>query len=167
MEEWRTVAEFPDYEVSTLGRLRSLKSGEAKILSGTIGTHGYTAFILRKADNPKPYRRTLHRLMAVAFLPNPLGLSDVAHQDGDPSNRALSNLRWSTHRDNQLDMRRHGTMQDGEKCCTAKLTQEQALEIILRVRAGEKQNAIAAEYRLSKAQICRIVNGSRWKSLVA
>jgi hypothetical protein len=145
----------------------SLRAGQQELLAGSLTERGYTAFILRKPGELKPYRRLLHRLMAIAFLPNPNHLSDVAHEDGNPQNRALSNLRWSTHRDNQMDMRRHGKMQDGEKCCTARITKAQALDIILRARTGELQKSLAVEYGISPAQISRIVNGSRWKHLTA
>jgi hypothetical protein len=108
-----------------------------------------------------------HRLVALAFLPNPRHLSDVAHNDGDPSNNHVSNLRWSTHRDNQMDMRRHGTMQDGERCVTSKLTTAQALAIRARVIAEGRGSGrrIAKEYGLSFAQVSRIKNGKRWGHL--
>lgn len=111
---------------------------------------------------------TAHRLVASAFIPNPHGLTDVAHNDGNPANNRVSNLRWSTHRDNQMDMRQHGTMQDGEKCVTAKLTKEQALELRRRLLAGGRGAGVrlAAEYGLSRAQISRIKNGKRWAILL-
>lgn len=108
-----------------------------------------------------------HRLVAAAFLgepPSPLH-TDVAHNDGDPSNNHLDNLRWSTHRDNQMDMRRHGTMQDGEKCITAKITAEMAADIRERGKRRGQGVRLAREYGLSVAQISRIKNGRRWQSL--
>jgi len=178
LPRWRTVDEFPLYEVCEDGRVRSYRrksrtwrnprSGireEPVILKGTTTPHGYTAFILR-GDNGKPTRRTAHRLVALAFLENPKGLTDVAHNDGNPGNNHVSNLRWSTHRDNQLDMRAHGTMQDGEKCITAKLTGKQVEEIrATRAAAGRgSQVRLAKKYGISVAQISRIVNGTRWAS---
>ena len=44
--------------------------------------------------------KTLHRLVAMAFLPNPMSLSDVDHRDGNKSNNAVSNLRWVTNQEN-------------------------------------------------------------------
>jgi hypothetical protein len=181
MEKWRTIEGFPDYEISSEGRVRSWKRRERKwrnpcdgrrdepmILKGTIHPLGYIGFILRKEPGGKPYRRTAHRLVAIAFLPNPGGLRDVAHNDGNPANNQVDNLRWSTHRDNQMDMRRHGTMQDGEKCITAKLTPADVESIRAAIAAGGRGTSrrLAGEYGLSVAQISRIKNGHRWRGLL-
>ncbi len=114
-------------------------------------------------------RCLLHRLIALAFLgppPTP-GHTDAAHKDGNPSNNLLSNLRWATHRSNQMDMRIHGTMQDGEKCCTAKLTEADVQEIrAISQREGRGSGRrLSKRYGISPAQISRIVNRHRWKYL--
>lgn len=44
--------------------------------------------------------KSVHRLLAEAFIPNPKGLSDVDHIDGDRRNNSLSNLRWVSHGEN-------------------------------------------------------------------
>jgi len=166
MSEWRELAEFPDYDISPEGLVRSrnpFNGPEPKILSGTVTPTGYTAFILRKGK--KPCRRLLHRLLAVTFIPNPLGLTDVAHEDGNPSHNEIVNLRWSTHRDNQMDMRRHGTMQDGEKCVTCKISENDARNIQIRANRGERQISLAREYGISRSQVSRIVLGQRWAIL--
>lgn len=175
---WKVISEFPLYEISEEGQVRSYRrksrtwrnprSGVRDtpiILTGTVTPLGYTAFILRDA-NGRPHRRMAHRLAAQAFLPNPSGLPDVAHNDGNPAHNEVNNLRWATHRDNQMDMRRHGTMQDGERCCMAKLTTEQVEQI----RAAREifgrgvQRKLAAFFKVSTAQVSKIVNGHRWAS---
>ena len=50
-----------------------------------------------------PYRSGIcyvHRLVAEAFIPNPLGLKDVDHIDGNKSNSRVENLRWVSHKEN-------------------------------------------------------------------
>ena len=49
-----------------------------------------------------PYRKdcSIHRLVAEAFIPNPLGLRDVDHIDGNKSNNRVENLRWVSHKEN-------------------------------------------------------------------
>ncbi|SHM46639.1 HNH endonuclease [Pseudomonas asturiensis] len=177
---WRTVSEFPHYEICEDGRLRSYRRKarswrnpqsdirpEPVEVPGSITSKGYVAFILRKEGSTKPHRRLAHRLVALAFIPNPSGFSDVAHNDGDPGNNCVLNLRWDTHRANQMDMRKHGTMQDGERCITAKITEAQAAEI--RRRSSTEGRGVgrrlAAEFGLSPAQISRIASGTRWASL--
>ena len=49
-----------------------------------------------------PYRKDclIHRLVAEAFIPNPLGLKDVDHIDGNRTNSRVENLRWVSHKEN-------------------------------------------------------------------
>lgn len=183
MIEWRVIEGFPLYEISNTGVLRSWRKKERfwrnpdsspgkrdtpVELSGTKTAKGYTAFILRGEDG-RPARRLCHRLVALAFLgppPTP-NHTDVAHNDGNPGNNSVENLRWATHRDNQLDMFKHGTAQNGEKSVTCKITESQAIEIRNRVAKEGRgaQTLISEEFGISKAQVSRIVNKTRWKHI--
>lgn len=167
MELWKQITEFPQYEISSLGRLRSNRTKTTKIVTGTITPLGYVAFILRRPNVSKPYRIMGHRLVALHFIPNPNEYTDVCHNDGNPSNNTVENLRWDTHFNNQMDMRKHGTMQDGEKCITAKLTMADVLAIKNAIANGPRGTSrrICEAYNISPAQISRIKNGHRWKSL--
>jgi hypothetical protein len=165
-EIWRRVDAHPDYEVSATGRVRSRRrNGDWRLMRPTPDARGYRRVHLRGADGKKR-SRLVHRLVAEAFMPNPGGLADVAHERGVRAGDAVDNLRWSTHRDNQMDMRRHGTMQDGEKCISAKLTAHQVGQIrAIRQQSGRGSQARLAEvFGISVAQVSRIVNGRRWAS---
>lgn len=166
------------YEISNAGRLRSWRRKPCAwrnahddtrespiIISGTVTQFGYTAYILRHKGSSKPYRRLAHRLLAIAFLENPNSFPDVAHNDGNPRNNNISNLRWSSHRDNQMDMRKHGTMQDGEKCVTVKISEQDAAYIKEAAKIRGNGIRLAEQFGLSKAQISRIKNGKRWQIL--
>lgn len=70
---------------------------------------GWTEFKEVKLDKNGGYLKALlpfrgdcyiHRLVAEAFLPNPLGLRDVDHIDGNKSNNRIENLRWVSHKEN-------------------------------------------------------------------
>jgi hypothetical protein len=101
----------------------------------------------------------------MAFLPAPKpGETDVAHNDGKPDNNRVGNLRWATHVSNQMDMRTHGTMQDGERCVTAKITAADAAAIREGVANGPRgtQRRMCEKFRLSPGQVNRIVRGKRW-----
>ena len=64
----------------------------------------------------KSCRAVAHRLVALAFLEQPDGYNIVNHKDGNPSNNALSNLEWSTHRLNNIHAVEHGLKSDNIRC---------------------------------------------------
>ena len=60
-----------------------------------------------------PKRLSLHRLILAAFIPMPRPGMLACHNDGDPTNSMLSNLRWDTPKGNNADKQRHGTWRGG------------------------------------------------------
>jgi hypothetical protein len=105
-EEWRTVANAPDYEVSNLGRVRSHKFRPARILRPCVNPNGYHNHTLR-ADGRSIYT-TAHVLVMEAFVgPRPPGMV-VRHWDDNKDNNALSNLLYGTQADNIHDAIRNG-----------------------------------------------------------
>ena len=57
---------------------------------------GYPRVFLNGIRTPQ----YVHRLVAEAFIPNPLGATDVDHIDGDKTNNRIENLRWVSHKEN-------------------------------------------------------------------
>lgn len=99
MEVWRAVQEFPQYEVSTLGRIRNIKTRKER--KPDMNSCGYGRLRLQvKGGN---VRKFIHRCVAEAFLDRPEGKSVVDHIDGNRSNNALTNLRWTTQSENLLN----------------------------------------------------------------
>ncbi len=83
--------------MSDTGLVRSLWHDKKRILKpGKV--RGYLAVWLCKDGNTK--RMYVHRLVAEAFISNPLGLETVNHRDEDKTNNAASNLEWLTVADN-------------------------------------------------------------------
>ena len=114
MEEiWKPVVGFEGYyEISNLGNLRSvdkyirwgrdkgrIKYFPSKILSPSINNSGYKIYTLHKPGS-KPVCKTIHRMVATAFIPNIHNLSDVNHIDEDKFNNRVDNLEWVTHKEN-------------------------------------------------------------------
>ena len=101
-EQWKPIQEFNgEYEVSNLGRVRSMKQygGQiGRIMPQTKQHHGYHAVMFWM--NNKAYCRKVHRLVAEAFIPNPDNLKEVNHIDGNHDNNQVSNLEWITHQAN-------------------------------------------------------------------
>ena len=98
-ESWKTVTDYEGlYEVSDQGRVRSLKFGKEKILKPGKTPNGYLRVTLYKDRKRK--QMSVHRLVAQAFIPNPLNLETVNHRDEVKTNNFASNLEWMTHKDN-------------------------------------------------------------------
>lgn len=109
---WKPIREFPLYEISSDGRVRRVRENKVRKIS--IGKRGYPVLSLRK--DKKTYIRTLHRILAEAFIPNPDNLPEINHIDGDKTNYSLSNLEWCTHKHNDNHARRTGLRtSDGDK----------------------------------------------------
>lgn len=92
-EIWKDIKGYEGiYQVSDLGRVRSLKFGKERILVGRKDSDGYLRVGLCKDGKEKTCR--VHRLVAEAFIPNPDGLPQVNHKDERKSNNVASNLEW-------------------------------------------------------------------------
>jgi len=92
MKDYRTVEEFPDYEVSSSGQVRNKKT--LKILSQSLSSKGYYQV------NIGGKSRRVHRLVAIAFVSNPDDLETVNHKDGNKLNNSSLNLEWLSRGDN-------------------------------------------------------------------
>jgi hypothetical protein len=107
MEEWKPVAGFPGYRVSSMGRVESLSyrgTGVARLMNPTIHDFGYRYYRLNGGA-----RRYAHRLVAEAFLPNPDGLPQVDHINRNPADDRLSNLRWVSCSTNALNTKQRAS----------------------------------------------------------
>lgn len=99
-EVWEDIQGYEGYyQVSNLGRVKSLYKGSA-ILKGSVNNRGYHTVILYKDGKYKHFLK--HRLVAQAFIPNPQKLPQVNHKDEDKSNNNVSNLEWCTNAYNNL-----------------------------------------------------------------
>ena len=124
IEQWRDIPGHPGYQVSDHGRVRSLDrtittaNGQVRRLKGramraTLNQHGYPFVDLR--NQGKRRVRTVHSLVAEAFIgTRPEGM-EVCHNDGNKTNNHVDNLRYGTRSDNTLDKVRHGTHNNAVK----------------------------------------------------
>jgi hypothetical protein len=95
---WVVVEEFPNYEINENGDVRVIKTGIYKTQAFLSKEHDYKVVWLWKKN--KSYKRSVHRLVAQAFIPNPKKKSQVNHKDGIKSNNHVSNLEWATPQEN-------------------------------------------------------------------
>jgi hypothetical protein len=100
-EEWKPIDGYPNYLVSNSGRIKSLNyrghRGE-KILSPGDDGLGYRQVGIWKNGKGKMVK--VHRLVCMAFIPNPEDKPHINHKDGNKSNNVVSNLEWCTRSEN-------------------------------------------------------------------
>ena len=95
-EFWSTIKDYPNYEVSSLGRVMNIKTG--RIIKPAPLKNGY--FIINLCNDKGIKSVFVHRLVAEAFILNPENLETVDHINGDKSNNSVNNLQWMTQADN-------------------------------------------------------------------
>ena len=118
-EVWQPVQGYEGlYEVSDQGRVRSLDRTirtsrgayrlKGKLLKPRKGSGGY--MLVSFYDVSRRAHKRVHVLVLETFLGDrPSSQHDACHNDGNPGNNALCNLRWDTRKENHRDLVRHGT----------------------------------------------------------
>ena len=104
------VKNFPNYIIHKDGRIINQTGKEMKKV---LGNHGYYKYCL--TNEKKQFDLSLHRLLAIHFIPNPENKPLVDHIDRNKLNNDLSNLRWSTHLKNQQNRGKAKNNKSGHK----------------------------------------------------
>lgn len=123
MEFWREI--FDGYFVSTFGKVESIKRGKRRRLSPKTKKNGYLEVAL--SINGRRKCCLIHRLVALAFIPNPDDKPEVNHVNGDKTDNRVENLEWATASENQCHAYATGlqTVRRNEDASAAKFTNEQ------------------------------------------
>lgn len=116
-EIWKPVVGHPGYEVSSLGRVRSLPRTKTHVRLGTKVTAHFKGAMLRQNPDRNGYPKVgltssnqlVHVLVLEAFRGQRPEGKESLHRDGNRANSRLNNLRWGTHDENIRDAMRHGT----------------------------------------------------------
>lgn len=169
-EVWLPVAGWEGfYEVSSFGRVRSLDRWVEYAACSRAKQHRrrYVGTVLKPKKSIRGYFRirlcsgntkewgAIHRLVCEAFH----GLAPsrghvAAHNDGDQTNNAASNLRWATYKENTADRLQHGTLLFGEHNPASKLTDCDVRQIREAVNMTPKE--LSELYGVSRTHIHRI-----------
>jgi hypothetical protein len=168
MEEWREVlASNGRYWVSNLGQIKS----KFKVVKSHLDKHGY--LIVRFKINKKQKNMFVHRLVAEAFIKNPLNLPQVNHIDFNRANNELSNLEWvdcKTNVHHSVSAGRIGF--NGGNNFNSKLTQLEVDEIRDLDRSTPKQGKqrkkgflifLSDKYKVEKHTILNVLKYKSWK----
>ena len=99
MELWKNIDIATNYEVSNLGNIRNIKSGQ--ILNPGISGNGYKQVSLKMNDTGKFKKQYVHRLVAQYWLDNPENKREVNHKNLDRTDNRDENLEWLTSSENQ------------------------------------------------------------------
>ena len=171
MEEWRGVKNwFGLYEVSDLGQVRSLDRQRRCLYRGQIirprkTSPGYYQVTLADAASGRRTHPFVHRLVAMAFVPNLRALPQVNHLNGIKTDNRAENLEWVNQSQNNRHASVLGLAFRGELNVGVKLT---ALDVVAVRQAPRKrgvQTRLAEIYGVRQPTISKIILGQRWRHL--
>lgn len=156
--KWKAIDNFPGYEISNTGKLKR----HGKIIRSERSKNGYQRKYLKDFNK----NVLIHRLVAKAFIPNPLMKSQVNHKDKNKENNNAENLEWATPSENQKHSYQNGReILSAENVGSAKLTNIQVQIIREAIKRGDMQKQIAKYFKLDPSTISRINTKSNWSSL--
>lgn len=166
--EWRDIPGYEGlYQVSSDGQVKS----QRKLLKLQFSPSGYVIAYLSVSG--RKLSCYVHRLVAIAFLPNESHLEIVNHIDGNKHNNVVTNLEWCTRTQNAQHARSIGLLDNsGHRNGNAKLTEDQVWQI--RVIAAHcldtfpgGQRGLAKHLGVSESVIHGIIAGKTWKHVEA
>ena len=148
------------YEVSSCGQVRKTSG---RLLKQWENDQGYR---LVRLSRPRQVAR-VHRLVALAFLPNPDGLPVVNHIDCVRSNNKAENLEWCTQQQNLSHSTKLGRMKRdywaGKRSPNAAIDDKTAAEIRAQYRnGGVSWQVLSGQFGISKRAVGRIVKGETY-----
>ena len=169
-EDWKDIPEYPGYQASSFGRIRSpdkkvrcrngMRIRKGRILSPVKHHSGYSMYTMFANSVQKAVFG--HSLVMSAFIgPKPENCV-TCHNDGNKQNNQLSNLRYDTYRNNEQDKRVHGTYQSGDKNPRATFSL-QDIEAIRQLRVnGASVKLLAQRFNKRPGHISKICTGFLW-----
>ena len=158
-EIWKPIPDYDGYQVSTFGRIKSFKY-KTKILKPSL-RFVYLNVQLYKDGKQKHFN--VHRLVALAFLPNLDNKPQVNHRDGHPMNCYVGNLEWATAKENTQHAHVTGLVPQGQDHHNAKLTNEQV--VYIRNNPDDLTGReLAEKFSVDPTTISDIQLGNLWKN---
>lgn len=170
-EIWKEIEGYEGYyKVSNQGRIMSLarkNRGVDMVMTPIKGGGGGKYRAVSLSVKGKIKKQFVHRLVAKAFIPNPMGYLEVNHLDGEPSNNMVTNLEWCDKRHNHLHAYAVGLQKPivGEAVHTHKLTEREVkfLRYIKGLYPQIQSSDIQKFYEISWRGVENIWTGKTWK----
>ena len=166
-EIWRDVVDYEGiYQVSNLSRVKSFYGSKPRILKHHIDIYGYAVAALSKNAKYKVFG--VHVMVARAFIDNPENKPVVHHQDSNKLHSGVWNLEWVTVGENNRYATISGTRKIGSESPCAKLTAEQAQEVLRLYVKGSSEfgcYGLAKKYEVHPMTIHNIIKGKTYKNV--
>lgn len=167
-EVWKTIQEFPNYAVSTLGNVRRIAPPfrtPGGLIKLRLNLSGYQEVTLKQG--PKRRRRQVHRLTALAFLTPEPGRHETNHKNGIRHDGRLENLEWVSHTENMMHAYHvlDGDALKGVDNPMHKLTEDEVWTIRSLLQTGMAQARIGKMFGISQAAVWYIKHGRNWKHI--
>lgn len=163
--EVRQIEFAKDYYVSKRGKVYSVKSGHLKARS-LVDLGGYKRLSLI-SDEGSSRNELVHRLVASAFIPNPLNLPEVNHINGIKDDNRVENLEWISREGNIQHAYDTGlNCVKGERNGRSILKEEDVLYIYERCLQGSQRKTLADEFGVDESTISDIISKRNWSHIL-
>ena len=172
------IASYHNYHVTQTGEVYRIGKDKPLYqgLAGRDNKIKYRIVTLVNKDGPRKFK--VHRLVALAYIPNPNNKPCVCHKDNNPLNNRVSNLYWGTQKENQQQMsidghsikgkklwegRKHPIKGNtGTKSPNHKLTMNKVRNIRKLHLEGYTSKYFTERFGISKSSVSKIINNRQW-----
>lgn len=179
-EIWKDVPEHPGIMASNFGRIQSKGKWvthkgsieKIKFLPGrliTLNTYlGYVRVWYSGTEMNQGKHKMAHRLVAMAFIPNPENKKEVNHINGIKTDNRVDNLEWVTPQENMRHAHDTGLKKGicGEDNVRAKTTKETVIKMREMYKSGAKACDVGRYFNMNYTNAWGILTGRSWKHLL-